>query len=264
MDTSRLKMLANELKQKTELEQSIKMARKRQLHMLPATPKVDGYEFKSLYLPCANVSGDFYDFIQVSDHEIGIALGDVSGHGIEAGIIMGMAKKALQIYAKGLSSPKEALALTNADLALDLAESTFVSAAYGVLDIHAHSFRFTRAGNNPPYLVNPERNPILREVKPNGMVLGVDKSGKRFPMVTQEEVILLARGDLFFQFTDGLVEAPNREKKEFGDDRLRDLLLKHASYPAGDLIDLIEESVQSHVGAAEQEDDITMIAFRVL
>jgi serine phosphatase RsbU (regulator of sigma subunit) len=83
-------------------------------------------------------------------------------------------------------------------------------------------------------------------------------------MVTQEEVILLARGDLFFQFTDGLVEAPNREKKEFGDDRLRDLLLKHASYPAGDLIDLIEESVQSHVGAAEQEDDITMIAFRVL
>jgi sigma-B regulation protein RsbU (phosphoserine phosphatase) len=264
METSRLKMLANELRQKSELEQSIKMARKRQFHMLPATPKVDGYEFRCLYVPCANVSGDFYDFIRVSDHEIGIALGDVSGHGIEAGIIMGMAKKALQIYAKGLSSPKQALALTNADLSQDLAESTFVSAAYGVLDTAARIFRFVRAGNNPPYLVNPARTPVVREVKPNGMVIGVDKSGKRFPLITQEEVIQLQPGDLFFQFTDGLVEAPDREKREFGEERLKELLLKNAGRPAAELVDLLEDSVQSHVGPVEQEDDITMVAFRVL
>ena len=146
----RLKSLANELKKKTEMEQSIRLARRRQLHMLPAMPKVEGFDFRALYTPCANVSGDFYDFIKVSEHEIGIALGDVSGHGIEAGIIMGMAKKALQIYAKGLSSPKQALALTNADLAVDLGESTFVSAAYGVLDTRERIFRFARAGNNPP------------------------------------------------------------------------------------------------------------------
>lgn len=264
MDTSRLKIIANELKQKSEMEQSIKMARRRQLHMLPAMPKVEGYEFKALYIPCSNVSGDFYDFIQVSDHEIGIALGDVSGHGIEAGIIMGMAKKALHIFARGVSSPKQALAITNADLSPDMAESTFVSAAYGVLDTAARVFRFARAGNNPPYLVNTARNPVVREVKPNGMVIGVDKSGKRFPLMTQEEVIPLQTGDLFFQFTDGLVEAPDRDKREYGETRVKDLLQKYADRSAPEVIDLVEESVQSHIGPLEQEDDITMIAFRVL
>lgn len=242
----------------------MKMARLRQLHMLPSMPKVDGYEFKSLYVPCANVSGDFYDFIKVSEHEIGIAMGDVSGHGIEAGIIMGMAKKALQIYARGLSSPKQALALTNMDLGKDLDGETFVSAAYGVLDTQNHIFKFTRAGNNPPYLVNLHRNPQFREVRPNGMVIGVDKIGKHFGVVTQEEIIQLQSGDLFFQYTDGLVEAPDKDKNEFGAAKVKELLLKNCQMPVAELIDLMEESVQSHIGPIEQEDDITMIAFKVL
>lgn len=263
MDASRLKQLATELRQKSELEKSMKTARQRQLHMLPSMPKVEGYEFKSLYLPCANVSGDFYDFIQVSEHEIGIAMGDVSGHGVEAGIIMGMAKKALQIYARGLSSPKEALALTNADLGKDLDGQTFVSAAYGILDTNAHVFRFARAGNSPPYLVNPGRTPPITEIKPNGMVIGVDKSGKTFGVVTKEESIQLCQGDLLFQYTDGLAEAPDREKREFGEDRIKDVLLKNYNHTVAELIDIMEETVQSHIGSLEQEDDITMIAFRV-
>ena len=263
MDANRLKQLATELRQKTEMEKSMKTARQRQLHMLPSMPKVPGYEFKSLYLPCANVSGDFYDFIQVSPTEIGIAMGDVSGHGVEAGIIMGMAKKALQIYARGLSSPKEALALTNADLGKDLDGQTFVSAAYGILDTQHHIFRFARAGNNPPYLVNPRRNPVAVEIKPNGMVIGVDKSGKTFGVVTKEESIQLCQGDLLFQYTDGLSEAPNKEKQEFGEERVKDLLVKNYHLNVSELIDLMEESVQSHIGALEQEDDITMIAVKV-
>jgi phosphoserine phosphatase RsbU/P len=264
VDTSRLKKLANELRQKNEMEKSMRMARTRQLHMLPTMPKIDGFEFKSLYVPCANVSGDFYDFIKVSDHEIGIAMGDVSGHGIEAGIIMGMAKKALQIYARGLSSPKQALALTNLDLGKDLDGETFVSAAYGVLDTKERVFRFSRAGNNPPYLVNPARDPQIKEVRPNGMVIGVDKLGKHFGVVTQEEVIQLQSGDLFFQYTDGLVEAPDAMKNEFSAQKVKDLLLKNWNLPCADIITLLEESVQIHIGSQEQEDDITMIAFKVL
>ncbi|HYG73845.1 MAG TPA: PP2C family protein-serine/threonine phosphatase [Planctomycetota bacterium] len=264
MDTSRLKMLANELKQKHELEQSMRLASKRQLRMLPSMPKVEGYEFKSLYVPCSNVSGDFYDFIRVSEFEIGIALGDVSGHGIEAGIIMGMAKKALQIYAKGVSSPKQALATTNLDLAGDLGESTFVSAAYGILNTRDRVFRFARAGNNPPYLINPGRDPVVREVKPNGMVIGVDKTGKRFPLVLQEEVIELRPGDVFFQFTDGIVEAPDRDKREFEEERLRALLNRTAGASLDEVVGIVEEALNSHIGNLEQEDDITMVAFRVL
>lgn len=264
MDTSRLKKLANEIRQKSEMAKSMKTARLRQLHMLPSMPEVKGYEFKSIYMPCANVSGDFYDFIRVSEHEIGIAMGDVSGHGVEAGIIMGMAKKALQIYAKGLSSPKDALALTNIDLGHDLDGETFVSAAYGILDTERRIFKFARAGNNPPYLVNPKRSQQITEIKPNGMVIGVDKVGKHFSTVTREEAIQLQSGDLVFQYTDGLVEASNHEKNDFGSERVKQLLLNNCAIPAAELIELMVESVLGHIGTCEQCDDITMIALRVL
>jgi serine phosphatase RsbU (regulator of sigma subunit) len=150
------------------------------------------------------------------------------------------------------------------DLAKDLDGETFISAAYGILDTRERVFKFSRAGNNPPYLINLARTPQLREVKPNGMVIGVDKLGKHFNTVTQEEIIQLQSGDLLFQYTDGLVEAPDRNKAEFGDDRVKELLLKNCNLPLAELIDLMEESVQSHIGSVEQEDDITMIAFRVL
>lgn len=264
VDTSRLKQLAQELQNKSEMEKSMKTARQRQLHMLPNLPSVPGMEFQTLYVPATNVSGDFYDFIPVAENLIGIAMGDVSGHGIEAGIIMGMAKKALQIYAKGKESPKETLVITNSDLARDLDGETFVSASYGVLNTAKRSFRFARAGHNPPYLVNPSRTPAVTEVKPNGMIIGVDKTGKRFPLVTQEQEIQLQAGDLFFQYTDGLVEAPNKRKEEFGEERVKELLLKYWNLPLMELLNLMEETVNGFTGARQQEDDITMIVFKVL
>ena len=264
MDTSRLKRLAQELRQQEEMNKSMRTARQRQLHMLPKKPTVPGIEFHSLYLPAAKVSGDFYDFIPVKENLIGIAVGDVSGHGLEAGIIMGMAKKALQIYARGKESPVETLIQTNTDLANDLDGETFLSAAYAVLDTSKMTFRLGRAGHNPGFLVNPKRTPVLKELKPNGMVIGVDKTGKYFPVVTKEEVVQLQSGDLVYQYTDGLVEAPDRDKREFGENRLKQLLVKHASLPVVRLIDTIEEAALHHIGSLEQEDDITMVAFKVL
>ncbi len=111
--------------------------------------------------------------------------------------------------------------------------------------------------------MNPQRDPPIKEIKPNGMVIGVDKAGKMFAAALQEEEIRLQRGDLFFQYTDGLAEAPNREKAEFGLERVRQLLLENYIMPVAELVDLLEESVLSHMGTSEQEDDITMIAFRL-
>jgi len=263
MDTSRLKKLAYEIKQKQQIERSLETARHRQRCMLPTVPKMPGFEFHFYYSPATNVSGDFCDFIPVKEGVIGLALGDVAGHGIEAGIIMGMAKKALQIYAKDRVSPKDTLCVLNLDLAKDLDTQTFISASYGVLDAAALVFRFARAGHTPLYLVNPARTPVLTECKPNGMVIGVDKTGKHFPIVMQESVIPLQKGDLLFQYTDGVAEAPNGDGVEFGEERLKELLTK--LYPAGlaEMLMQIEEAVRAHTGAREQEDDITMMVVRV-
>ncbi len=123
--------------------------------MLPKPPSIRGFDFDCSYIPCDEVSGDFYDFIRIDETHLGISIGDVSGHGIEAAMVMGMAKKALQIFARDGCSAKEVLALANKDLGRDLLEGTFVSAAYGILDTAKRTFVFARAGNNPPFLVNP-------------------------------------------------------------------------------------------------------------
>jgi sigma-B regulation protein RsbU (phosphoserine phosphatase) len=241
----------------------MKTAQKRQLRMLPSVPEVQGFEFEALYQPCAKVSGDFYDFIRAGEGQIGIALGDVSGHGIEAAIIMGMAKKALQIYARGLASPCEALALTNQDLAGDLDDGTFISAAYGILDTTARVFKFSRAGHNPALLANPLRDPPIRELKPGGMVIGVDKSGRRFRMLAEEQAVQLEPGDLIFQYTDGLTEAANAKKEEFGMERVKEAVLGGAERALSTLLAQLAQSVKEHIGSQEQDDDITMIAFRM-
>jgi sigma-B regulation protein RsbU (phosphoserine phosphatase) len=231
--------------------------------MLPALPQVPGIEFAAIYDPAASISGDFYDFIPVGENMIGVAVGDVSGHGVEAGIVTGMVRKAFQIYAKGKASATETLIAANADLAQDLDGGTFISASYGVLNTDNRTFRFARAGHNPALLTNPARSPQLTEIKPNGMVIGPDRTGKRFAAALQEQVVNLQQGDLIFQYTDGLVEAANREKKEFGQKHLHELLLKSPHLNVAELANLIEDVVQSHIGAASQEDDITIIAFRV-
>jgi sigma-B regulation protein RsbU (phosphoserine phosphatase) len=260
----RLKQMAGEMRRREEMQTGLRTARARQLHMLPAIPTVPGVEFHAVYSPATNLSGDFYDFITVGEGLIGISLGDVSGHGIEAGILMGMVKKAIQIHAKGRTSAAETLIVANKDLARDLGGETFFSASYGILDTRSRAFRFARAGHSPAILVNPDRDPPLLEVKPNGMVIGPDRTGKRFAAVLQEQEVLLQPGDLVFQYTDGVVEAPDRERIEFGEARVRDLLLKHARTDLRDAVGAVEDAVYAHIGSSDQEDDITMIAFRIV
>lgn len=263
VDTSRLKKVANELRRRSEIDKSMRATRARQLSMLPRMPKIPGYDFHKLYLPAANVSGDFYDFIELGDGKIGISMGDVTGHGIEAAIIMGMAKKAISIYAKWSSDPHAALTAANVDLAADLDGSTFISVAYGVLDTKLRTFQYVRAGHNPLLLVNPARTPPLEEIKPPGMVLGVDRTGKNFERVCCLREVQLQPGDILFQYTDGLVEAPNNENEDFGEERLNELLKKNAERPVYELIDVLEEAWREHIGSREQEDDVTMVAVRI-
>ena len=270
--SGRLHELAEEIRRKSSIARSIPEAQRRQLHMLPKPPHIAGFDFDCCYLPCADVSGDFYDFVRIDETRLGICIGDVSGHGIEAAMVMGMAKKSLQLFARDGCSPKEVLALANRDLGQDLLDGTFVSAAYGILDIQNRTFLFARAGNNPPFLVNPSRTPSVTALKPPGLALGVDKVGSRFVKTTQEVSLQMRPGDLLFQYTDGVVEAASpavktalkkNAQEEFGEDRLQNLLLQHINMPIPMLLAVVENAIKKHAGGLALEDDITMIAFRV-
>ena len=203
-----------------DLLRSLEEAGKQQRQMLPEKPQIPGFEFEVLYRPMVTVSGDFYDFVQVSPNEIGLVVGDVSGHGMEAALVMSMVKKSLKIHGRGCSSAAEVLRVTNADIHEDLTENTFCSAFYGVLNTEARTLRFVRAGHNPLLLYNPRREPAFHALEPKGIIVGIDK-GPLFNKVLEEMELQLASGDMLVQFTDGVTEANNPQKEEFGIERLR-------------------------------------------
>jgi sigma-B regulation protein RsbU (phosphoserine phosphatase) len=248
--------------QQKELQRSLEKAGQLQQQMLPDNPKVPGFDFYVLYRPLATVSGDFYDFVKVSAGEIGIVVGDVSGHGMEAALVMSMVKKSLKIHGKGASSAAEVLRVTNADVHEDLAQSTFASVFYGVLDVEGRTLKFSRAGHSPLILFNEARDPSLYTLEPKGLAIGIDK-GPVFNRTLEEMELKLAPGDMLVQFTDGVVEAANKKKDEFGMERLSDAVRKYGRHEAQYLAHMIEMTVNEFRGGVPAEDDVTVMCIKV-
>ena len=259
----RLRRLASELRAREETDRSLRLAQVRQQRMLPAEPEVPGYEIQVHYRPASTVSGDFYDFITTKNGNIGIVIGDVTGHGVEAGIVMGMAKTAINIYARQIESPSEVMRLVNADMFDMLDGKTFVSVAYAVLDLASKTIRFVRAGQDRPFLYNANwQDEGPRDLRSNGLALGVDK-GPKFEKIMQELAIQLSPGDLFFQYTDGLTEAANQSHEQYGEERLKQTIARYGRMRMHELIELIAESLSDFTRRSDYEDDITMVALKV-
>lgn len=265
MDTERLRRLAGELREREETTRGIRIASLRQRRMMPPEPQIPGYEFYAVYNPVAGVSGDFYDFfLTAREGHLGIVIGDVSGHGVEAGIIMGMAKQAVSIYGRQIDSPREVMCVANRDLYAAMDGKTFVSLAYGVLDINNRILRFARAGQNRPLLFNPNwESAEPQTIESNGLALGVDK-GARFEAVIQEREVQLHPGDLFLEFTDGVVEATNPKKVQYGEDRIQACVRTYGRGSCREVVEIIREDLKDFTRGAEIQDDVTFVGFRVL
>jgi serine phosphatase RsbU (regulator of sigma subunit)/rubredoxin len=245
-----------------EMERSLEQARSRQLRLLPSVPEVEGFEFGVIYRPCSRVGGDFYDFVHVSDAELGVAVGDISGHGLEAALLVGLAKKLLEVHGRGRSSPGHALVLGNADIYPDLDARTFVTVLYGVLHKGTGRFRFARAGHNPLVLFNAARTPRLHVLDCKGMALGMVE-GQDFHRSLEEVEIQLAPGDLLFLYTDGVTEAMNHDGEEFGAARLHEVITRYGEEEAEYVLYQVEKAIHDFREGARQHDDITMVAIKV-
>ena len=258
MDIDRLRRIARELKKKEDTTRSLRLASSRQQRMLPEPPEVEGFELDASYKPAAEVSGDFYDFFWRPDDSLGIVIADVSGHGLEAGIIMGMAKATVSIYGRQLGSALETLSAANDDMCALLDGKTFVSLAYGILHPKERVVRFARAGQNPPICFTGGKASFLTS---SGLALGVT-SGDKFRGKIEEIEVPLERGDFFFQYTDGLVEATDENGEQYGEERLLELIEQYGRSTARQLIRIVKESLTDFTRSKEYEDDITMVALR--
>jgi serine phosphatase RsbU (regulator of sigma subunit) len=209
--------------------------------LLPASPR--------------EVGGDFYDFHTLSEGRQGVVVGDATGKGVPAALVMSTTCGMLQLAAQSLeaSSPGEVLSRVNETLLARIPSNMFVTCFYAVLDPKSGSLRYANAGHDLPYLW---RGGDAEELRATGMPLGLMPG-----MSYEEKEIVLEEGESVFFYSDGLVEAHDPKGQMFGFPRLRELVAEHGE--EGSLEEALLEELYSFVGEGwEQEDDITLLTLK--
>jgi serine phosphatase RsbU (regulator of sigma subunit) len=238
------------------IEQELRVARRIQHASLPKeVPELEGWEITPHYQPAREVGGDFYDFHPLSEGRLGLVVGDATGHGVPAALVMSTTCGMLQVAAQALasSSPREVLERVNETLTARIPPSMFVTCFYAILDPKSASLRYANAGHDLPYL---HHNSQAKELRARGMPLGLMSS-----MDYEEMELVLQAGESVLFYSDGLVEAHDPQREMFGFPRLRTLLAEHAEERS--LGDFLMEELYSFVGEGwEQEDDITLVTLR--
>lgn len=244
------------------MEKGVRIAANRQRNLLPTkAPAVDGCEISYTYRPAEEVSGDFYDFVELPDGRVAFVIGDVSGHGIEAGIVMGMTKKVLSIRLQELGDPVAAMKRTNEDITGDLDRSSFVTVCIVVFDPAARKVTCVRAGHNPPILYNPGWGASFRRFEKGGLGLGMAPAAV-FDRQLEGEESEVHPGDVLLIYTDGIEEGKNAGAEEFGMERMFKVLQAEAAKPGSYLLGALFYEFERFAGKVAQEDDLTALCIK--
>jgi sigma-B regulation protein RsbU (phosphoserine phosphatase) len=262
-DIGRLRRLAQDLRNREETTKSLEVASSRQKSMMPNPPEIPGFDLSVSYSAASEVSGDFYDFFINRNGENALVIADVTGHGVEAAIVMGMAKATVNIYGRMYNTPGEVLRAANRDLAANFDGKTFVCMTLSFLDPKTRRLRIARGGADRPLLYNPAWSPPEpKEIRTRGLALGLDP-GPRFDQLLEETEIILQPGDVYLQFTDGIVEATNAEKEQFGQKRIMEILKRYPRASSRELLFMLKESLVDFTRTREYDDDLTLMALKV-
>ena len=248
--------LEQERIERERVEQELKVARSIQHASLPKeVPQLEGWQISPFYKPAREVGGDFYDFHLLSEARLGLVVGDATGKGVPAALVMSTTCGMLQLAARALdsSSPGEVLAQVNETLVARIPSNMFVTCFYAILDPNSGRFTYANAGHDLPYLWH---GGDAQELRARGMPLGLMPG-----MSYKEKEIVLEPSDSVLLYSDGLVEAHDPKGEMVGFPRLRALVAEQGE--DGSLGDLCLEKLYSFVGEGwEQEDDITLLTLR--
>jgi serine phosphatase RsbU (regulator of sigma subunit) len=240
-----------------QVEQELLVARRIQQASLPKeVPQLEGWQITPYYQPAREVGGDFYDFHLLSEGRLGVVVGDATGKGVPAALVMSTTCGMLQAVSRALaSSPGEVLDQVNETLLARIPSNMFVTCFYAILDPESGSLAYANAGHDLPYL--RRRGGDCEELRARGMPLGLMPG-----MSYEEKEIVLQEGDSALLYTDGLVEAHDPQREMFGFPRLQALMSEHGKEERL-LEEALLEELYSFVGEGwEQEDDITLLTLR--
>ena len=260
--------LTTRIVEQEKLRRDVALAAEVQRRLLPdRPPEFAAGVLAALSLPARSVGGDYYDFLDLGDERIGIALADIAGKGVAAALIMAVVQASLRIVAaEGGTSLPELAAKMNAYLHRSTGSNSYATFFYAQLDKRSRQLRYVNAGHNPPYLLRPadaamvgaDLQPEIRELSIGGTVLGL------FPQMTYEEATVeLRSGDVLVAFTDGVTEALNIAEEEFGEERLKELLRGVMHLPAAEISSRLSQGLRSWIKDTAQYDDLTFVVMKV-
>ena len=241
--------------EKKKLELNI--AREIQQSFLPETiPSLKGFDLAAISHPAKEVGGDFYDFIPISEDEMGLVIADVSGKSVPAALFMVLSRAMIRASAAGNSTASEVAKNANDLITADAKSGMFVTLFYAILDLEARTLRYVNAGHNPPLVLNGETGDLTL-LKARGIAMGVVEKAEM-----EEREIELDEGDVVVFYTDGVTEAVDERFNQFGIERLVEITRKNSHLPAADLVEKITDEVLAFSKGAPQFDDITLMVLK--
>jgi sigma-B regulation protein RsbU (phosphoserine phosphatase) len=253
-----------ELEERVKIKQALDVAMEVQQNLLPqSAPKIEGLDIAGRSIYCDETGGDLYDFLEVchrGSDRIGLAVGDVSGHGISAALLMASARAFLRSRATQPGKASEIVTDVGRLLTSDTRDTgQFVTLFYAEIVPPERTLTWVRAGHDPALFYDPTPNKCS-ELQGKGVALGIDEN-----IEYQENIQTdLKKGQILLIGTDGLWETLNKSGEMFGKERLKSLVREHQHLSSEALIQLIIDSLNVFRGSFKQEDDITLVVVKIV
>jgi sigma-B regulation protein RsbU (phosphoserine phosphatase) len=261
----KLKRSQTELVDRERMKRELEIAREIQATLLPGSlPQPPGYELIALYRPSRELSGDYYDVIEMPGQRVGLVMADVAGKGVGGSLISMMLRSVMKIESQAILDARDTVIRTHSLLKPDMPEGGFITLYYGILDIKSGELNYVSAGHNPAIFYRAQSRELL-QLKPPGLPLGmtaVDEATWASQLKSAQ--IEIQPGDLLVLYTDGITECRNPEGELFGMERFLKLIKEAEGLGGDELKESITRALADFLAGAPPQDDIALLVVKGL
>jgi phosphoserine phosphatase RsbU/P len=239
------------------IEKELQMAREVQSSLIPThTPEISGWQFAASWKPAREVSGDYYDFIQIKPDILGLVIADVSDKGMPAALFMALTRSTVRASVTQAFSLANGISQANRLISNDSSGGMFVTLFYAQLALKTGQLNYVNAGHNPPLIYHRTGDEWMSLTR-TGVALGIEEN-----QIYAQMMVQLNPGDFILMYTDGLTDAIDPDEKAFGEERLHQALSNHRHESASDILAGIQADVNQFIRSSEPFDDITALVIK--
>ncbi len=249
--------------EKERIQKEMQVAQEIQQTLLPKRfPDIEGYDIATIYRAAKDVGGDYFDFVWIDEDTLGIIVADVAGKGVPGSLVMTMIRTAIRLEARGNRSATDILTRVNEFISDDVKKGMFITIFLVVLDTKNRNVSFASAGHDPMilYRKNEDKSYFLN---PRGIPVGITlPDGMSFEEIISSQSVKLKQDDILVIYTDGITEAMNHRREQYGMEKLLKFIQTNAQLTPDEFVEKLNEDIMDFTKGAEQNDDITLVAIK--